>query len=252
MKGTAREDGNSSMKIAVASDLHLEMRNEAKAIIRVINRCIVDADVLVLAGDIISGAYIDKLLPDVLWAFCQEYDEVIYVPGNHEYWHSSFEMVNGLLRRLEKDMNLRVLLNEGAVIDGVSFYGGPLWFPKTPEAEYHRPRWSDFVYIDNDADVIYEQSALFRANFPVDGVDIAISHHLPYRGSVARMYQNSPINCYFVNDVQDLMAKSKVWIHGHTHTACDYERLDCRVICNPLGAPRENSSKKYSPLVFDV
>lgn len=239
------------MKIAVASDLHLEMRNEAKAIIRVIERCIVDADVLVLAGDIISGAYIDKLLPDVLWAFCSEYEEVIFVPGNHEYWHSNFNAVNGLLRQLEQDMNVNVLLNEGVSINGVSFYGGPLWFNKSVHSEFYRPQWSDFNYIDEDADEIYYQSALFRANFP-DSVDVAISHHLPYRESVPNRFRDSPINCYFLNDVQDLMARSRFWIHGHTHSQCDYERLDCRVLCNPLGAPREQSSKKYRPLVFEV
>lgn len=240
------------MRLAVVSDLHLEMRNEAKAIIRVIDRCIVDADTLVLAGDVISGAYIHKLLPDVLWAFCKEYDEVIYVSGNHEYWHSSFGEVNGLLRRLEKDMNLTVLLNEGAVIDGVSFYGGTLWFPKTPESEYYRPQWSDFCYIADDHEVIYNEYAMFRANFPPVDVDVAISHHLPYKGSVAPRFQHSNINCYFVADVQDLIARSKLWIHGHTHTTCDYEHWGCRVVCNPLGTPSEKSSKTYKPLIIEV
>jgi predicted phosphodiesterase len=35
-----------------------------------------------------------------------------------------------------------------------------------------------------------------------------------------------------------------VWIHGHTHTPCQYVVGDTRVICNPIGYPRERATAR--------
>lgn len=255
------------MRLAVVSDLHLEMRSEAKAIMRVLDKCKSDADVLVVAGDVVSGKFAKRILPEFMHALSCEYEHVIYVPGNHEYWHSNFFQIDILLYDIEQRNILNgfyVFRNEQdeGLILGPRVYGGTLWFPRSVLSEAIGPQWADFHYIGNEdcqyacnhvKERIYLEAARFRANFPKE-VDIVVSHHLPSYKSVAPYWKNNDTNCYFVNDCEDLIvqAKPKLWIHGHTHSKCDYEFEGCRIVCNPLGAPSERSSKTYRPLIVEV
>ena len=70
---------------------------------------------------------------------------------------------------------------------------------------------------------------------------------LPFEDSVPPPYVGSPDNVAFVSDgdgvLREVLLAGGVipdfWVHGHTHTACDYLKDDIRVLCNPLGYPRE-------------
>ena len=37
------------------------------------------------------------------------------------------------------------------------------------------------------------------------------------------------------------MGRAALWIHGHTHTAFDYDVRGTRVVCNPRGYPHETT-----------
>ena len=71
--------------------------------------------------------------------------------------------------------------------------------------------------------------------------DVVISHHLPHFNSISPQYSRYRTNCFFLCDVglDKMKKKPQLWIHGHTHTACDYKVGNTRVICNPVGYPRE-------------
>lgn len=45
----------------------------------------------------------------------------------------------------------------------------------------------------------------------------------------------------------------KLWMHGHTHTDCSYEKQGCRIECNPKGYPNEKGGRfiGYKPKVID-
>ena len=73
------------MKIRLLSDLHTEFRLPYKTHPMSEYR---GEDVLVLAGDIASGA---TNTADVIQHFLdQGFPKVVYVPGNHEYYHGDF------------------------------------------------------------------------------------------------------------------------------------------------------------------
>jgi Icc-related predicted phosphoesterase len=72
--------------------------------------------------------------------------------------------------------------------------------------------------------------------------DIVISHHLPTYASVAKQFAGDSLNPAFATENFELIEATKpaMWIHGHTHTPCDYMLGATRVICNPKGYYDEN------------
>jgi Icc-related predicted phosphoesterase len=115
------------MKIALASDVHLEFgpleikNTEA-------------ADLLVLAGDICVAHHFksqDKFVKRYLEFFKQcseEFPVVLYVVGNHEHYHNDFAYTVIQLREaLESFTNIHILDNETYVLDDITFVGGTLW-----------------------------------------------------------------------------------------------------------------------------
>lgn len=68
-----------------------------------------------------------------------------------------------------------------------------------------------------------------------------VTHHLPSHRSTAARFVRSPLNRFFVCDVEPLIVdrQPRLWVHGHTHAAMDYRIGATRVVCNPLGYPGE-------------
>ena len=67
---------------------------------------------------------------------------------------------------------------------------------------------------------------------------VVVSHHLPSWRSVAPAFARSVSNAAFVSDLDDLVGRSTVWIHGHTHSSHRYAVGGATLVCNPRGYPR--------------
>lgn len=102
------------MKLHILSDLHLEFLAYAPPAL--------DADAVVLAGDIGLGTrgiqWAREAWPDT---------EIVYVPGNHEYYRSEMGVENELLRAAAREHGVHLLNRDAAVIGGVRFLGATLW-----------------------------------------------------------------------------------------------------------------------------
>lgn len=102
------------MRLHVLSDLHLEHGAFVPPP--------VDADVLVLAGDVASGtrgvAYARR------WARGRP---VVYVAGNHEHYGQRLPALTAELRRAAAGSQVHLLENEELVLGGVRFLGCTLW-----------------------------------------------------------------------------------------------------------------------------
>jgi Icc-related predicted phosphoesterase len=124
------------MKIAVASDIHLEFGD--------INLQNTDnADVLILSGDICVASDLGKPDPhnfmegarsnriaDFFKRCSLQFPHVVYVMGNHEHYHGDFaESATKIKSMLASNMltNVYLLDKETKVIDDVTFIGGTLW-----------------------------------------------------------------------------------------------------------------------------
>jgi predicted phosphodiesterase len=79
------------MKLQIMSDLHLEMHADGgAAFIRALDPT--GVDLLVLAGDITMAQHYEDL-ETVFEPLATKYHQILYVPGNHEYYRSSPKQV---------------------------------------------------------------------------------------------------------------------------------------------------------------
>lgn len=68
--------------------------------------------------------------------------------------------------------------------------------------------------------------------------------------SVASQYAADPISASFASNLDDMIERADVWVHGHTHSSFDYKVEKSRVVCNPLGYLMRNGSaenKEFNP-----
>lgn len=241
------------MKLHVLSDLHTEFHDFEPPDTK--------ADVIVLAGDIGVGA------DGVEWA-AQKFGEtpVVYVPGNHEYYDRDIGDTGRM--RTAAAANIRVLANEAADIDGVRFLGATLWTDfalygasnARSAREAARASMRDFKVIQNgdqlftpeDSVALHEASRdwlTIELAESFDGPTVVVSHHLPALPSIAARYENNALNPAFGSRLELLIDKFQpsLWVHGHTHVACDYRISSTRVICNPRGYPGEGEDRGFDP-----
>lgn len=242
-----------AMKLHVLSDLHTEFGE--------FDPPETNADVVVLAGDIGVGA------DGISWAVRQYRDmPVIYVPGNHEYYHHDIGITDQL--KSAAPANIHVLDNDSCEIDGVRFLGATLWTDfrlyGEGEAWFSRQRAQraidDFKAIRNeghrftpdDSVRLHEVSRAWlvgELGKGFNGETVVVTHHLPATPSIASRYRNDPLNPAFASRLEDIIEtyRPHLWIHGHTHVACDYEIYDTRVVCNPRGYPSESPDRAFRP-----
>ena len=235
------------MKIQIASDLHTEFMGKHDWEDLLQDEFPGNADTLILAGDICSLKFVDQVR-NTLGAFCERYKNVIYVKGNHEYYGITPTDAHHVLGAVQNELyNLYVLQNHSIILDGQQFYGGTLWFPDNIRNKYNKQYLNDFNLIKNFEPWVYEQAENFitMGRGQIDKNTIVVSHHLPSYLSVDPRYAGSALNNFFVNDVEYLFTshRPKLWVHGHTHIACDYTQIDTRVICNPRGYPHERNEE---------
>ena len=105
------------MKLYILSDLHLEFASFTPD-----HDAADAADVIVLAGDIHTGvqgiAWAQRSFPD---------KQVIYVAGNHEFYHGHWVALLPALKEQAARSNVHFLENAAVTIDGIRFCGTTLW-----------------------------------------------------------------------------------------------------------------------------
>ena len=288
------------MKIAVASDIHLEFGD-----IDITNDS--QADVLILSGDICVAADLDmrdrrqtelgfarrrsEMFHEFFERCAANFPHVIYIMGNHEYYHSDFATaLDDVRKRLAHLSNLYILEREIKVIDDVTFIGGTLWTDMNnsdPLTLYHmRTMMNDFRVIQNSAVPVHFRTSEgdFKtrvAKFsPEDAVTehvkmkeyiqvvtamlgensnkyVVVGHHAPSRRSTHEMYAHDTImNGGYSSDMDQFIEdrpQIKLWTHGHTHHVFDYMIGETRVVCNPRGYHgHEARADEWKLLTVDI
>jgi predicted phosphodiesterase len=286
------------MKIAVASDIHLEfgdldIQNDNAA------------DVLILSGDICVAADLDmrdrrqtemgfarrrsEMFHEFFERCATNFPHVIYVMGNHEYYHSDFATALGEMRRkLAHLPNLYIMERDVKVIGDVTFIGGTLWTDMNNHDSltlYHmRTMMNDFRVITNSTTPVHfkTQEGEFKTRVgkfsPEDAVEehvkmkqyiqsvvqgnhdtkyVVVGHHSPSRRSTHEMYANDTImNGGYSSDLDEFIAdhpQIRLWTHGHTHHVFDYVIGETRVVCNPRGyIGHEQSADDFELMTVEV
>lgn len=242
------------LNVQVMSDLHLELhRDMGAAFVNSLDPT--GVDVLVLAGDILSARFLTQV-QERFKQFAAKYPTVLYVPGNHEFWRLSLdEGLSVLSKACAGIPNFHVLNNQVLSLNGRRFLGGPMWFPRWPvTADYAASQMPDFkLIVDFERRVVQENTrfqTFLKENLQAG--DVVLTHYMPSTLSVSPRFKGSPLNAFFVCEMDRLMQDRSpaLWIHGHTHDSCDYQLSRTRVVCNPFGYPNElNPSYKEKLLI---
>jgi DNA repair exonuclease SbcCD nuclease subunit len=274
------------MKIKLVSDLHLEFSD---CFVNNIDNC----DVLILGGDIMvaqdlhdhpepnntadqaaiaNGTGLGRRQAaaqryrDFLKRCSFQFPHVIYIAGNHEFYHGKFFAGLDYLRtECAKFPNIYMLENDTKVIDDVTFIGGTLWtdMNKGDPLTMHaiEGMMNDFRVIRNDKRNYATMSArdvasrhartlqYFRSVLAEqhDKKFVVVGHHSPSFQSVHPTYADETLmNGGYHSDLSEFILdhpQIKLWTHGHTHHPFDYMIGETRVVCNPRGYENDGYSE---------
>lgn len=249
MLGVFLQD-NLNMRLRVLSDLHHEHFPNGR---RELPQA--TADVVVLAGDI------HEHLQGLHWAREEFPDsEIVYVAGNHEFYHSDLPELTQAMRNLAQALNIHFLENSAVVLGGVRFLGATLW--------------TDFqLYGEHASELAYEQAQLLMPDFstvdyftqpftpgmsaeicattcrwleaelaqPFAGPTVVVTHHAPSARSIPAHYVGDALSPAFASNLETLVERCDLWIHGHVHECLDYRVGRGRIVANPGAYPGEDS-----------
>ena len=261
------------MKIALASDLHLEFSD-----IELKNTG--NADVLILSGDIcvahsLHDHPIDKPIPedamkpgrnqqaavkyrDFFKRVNDEFPNTIYVSGNHEFYHGRFPDAYDWLRtEIANYSNIHFLEQSSVELNGFTFLGGTLWtdMNKGDPTTMHliEDMMNDFRIIRNSQrnyarfspldTVVHHRETLAYIKNVVDSDNtkkyVVVGHHAPTALSIHEMYKKDVwMNGGYHSDLSEFILdrpQIALWTHGHMHNPSDYMMGETRIVCNPRG-----------------
>ena len=268
------------MKIKLVSDLHLEFSD-----INIVNDQ--EYDVLILGGDICIAQYLHDypVISDIselslkqemaerfrdFFKRCSlNFPHVIYIMGNHEFYHGKFyASIDYMREECAKYPNVYMLENDTKVIDDVVFVGGTLWTnmnkrdPLTMASIEHM--MNDFRIIRNDKRNYAHMSALdvaIRHDKTLDYIKhvvqehqdqrcVVVGHHSPSFQSVHSVHEmykhQTSMNGGYHSDLSEFILdhpQIKLWTHGHTHHPLDYMIGEARIVCNPRGYESDSYSE---------
>lgn len=212
------------------------------------------ANNLILAGDIAPMTRRNLLEPFLTYV-SQKWDNVIYVPGNHEYYDNK-ECVTWDTSYFPK--NVHLLQNECIVIDGIKILGTTLWAQISDEDRFSIAfRLNDFKYIwktptrrlavEEFNDMNDKAKAFLRKE--AEDNCIIVTHHAPMPQCLADEHKGDVMSTCYVNDFDKdgLLENVKVavWCYGHTHHAQDFMFKDTHIVSNPMGYPDEVGKTGY-------
>ena len=235
------------MKIQYASDIHLELSDNLRFIKS--EPFEVTGDVLVFAGD--TGYLRDGTLPNLrFWKWASaNYQEVLLVPGNHEFYGNGDVLAYGDSWNLEILPNVHYYQNKVVRIDNVDFILSTLWSHIRPEDEYFVHRgMNDFRQIlyngrrftPADFNAEHEKCLDFIKQSVAESTAkriVVVTHHLPSMAVVAPEHKCSLLNSAFATELGNFIADSRIdaWIFGHSHANEEAIIGNTRLVCNQLG-----------------
>lgn len=216
------------MKLQYASDLHLEFPENKGFLKR--NPLLPGGDVLLLAGDIVPFAVMDKHA-DFFSYISDTFKTSYWIPGNHEYYSSDISDHAGSLNEKIRD-NLFLVNNVSIIQEDVKLIFSTLWTSISPENQFEiRQRLSDFHAIryknkgltPDHYNLLHEQCRSFlNEEKSKDGTEkkVIITHHVPTLMNYPEKYRGDSLNEAFgvemYNDV--LTSGADFWIFGHHHS----------------------------------
>ena len=213
------------MRIHILSDLHIEFGP--------FELPKVDADVLVIAGDVHTK------LNGIKWIkeYAPKDIPIIYIMGNHEFYGEKHpRLIKKIKAEAEAEgTNVNVLENESIEIDGYHFFGSTLWtdmnfFGNPMLGGLEAQQMNDYKRIrvsrsykrltPRDTSTLHTHALDAMSKF-FEMVDsrrtTIITHHAPSELSLPKKRREELISAAYASHLDEFIRKHEphLWIHGH-------------------------------------
>jgi len=249
------------MRIRILSDLHVDF---APVVLPHVN-----ADVIVLAGDIRPGkgalAWIKANFPE---------QPVVYVLGNHEFYGRAIPKLTNDFRHISEGTNIHVLENDCLSFNGFRFLGCTLWtdfslFGDPASAgrnaanvmndyrrirvspQFRRLRGHDTAGFHAHSIRWLQSQLSLNPAYPT----VIVTHHAPSPRSLDQAEAQDLISSAYASNLEVMVAASRarLWIHGHIHRPANYWIGETHVLSNPQGYPDRAADPAFDPaLVLEL
>lgn len=247
------------MRIQFCSDLHLEI-NDPKEFPELLEPV---APVLALLGDI--GDPESEIFVTFLDWCCRHWSQVLFIPGNHEFWRlkpetkKTIDSVIARFRILEgRYKNLKFCWRQKLYSeDGVILLATPLW---SRPAEGVIPHEYEKAWIDRDrsfdadtlhklheADLKWLTRELKAAS---NETVVVLTHYAPSMMLIDSRFIGHPDETLYASDLDTLLRPPIVaWACGHVHQSVQWlkswetatgESGEILITTNPCGYKHEN------------
>lgn len=247
-----------SVTFQYASDLHLEFpRNRAYLRDHPLRA---RADVLLLAGDILPLVQL-KEQEDELKGIVKAFEQVYWIPGNHEYYGSDVSLHE---ESFEEEIlpGLRLVNNKAIDLGGVRLLFTTLWSRidrrydhviQRGMPDFRLARYADERLEPAHVRQVHQRSMAFleRELTHADSTPtIVVSHHVPTFLHYPEQYKGSMLNSAFATELGTMISawKMDAWIFGHHHhNAAPFTIGRTRMLTNQLGYVHMGEHHAFDP-----
>jgi len=252
------------LKLQYASDLHLEF-SENKEFLKH-HPLLPVGDVLVLAGDVVPFAVMDKH-KDFFSYVSDNFKTTYWLPGNHEYYHFDIAENSGVMHESIRS-NVFLVNNIKVMHENVKLIFSTLWSNISLGYQWKIERsLNDFhliKYKGNRFSVdLYNQLHAESLAFIQNGLErskeekkAVFTHHCPTFLNYPEQYKGDVLNEAFAVELHDLIKTYNIacWVYGHHHTNTpEFTIGNTKLITNQLGYVQRNENQLFETnKVFDI
>ncbi len=244
------------MLIQFASDLHLEFPANKKFL--KLHPLQPVGEVLILAGDIVPFAMMDKHL-DFFSYLSDNFETIYWLPGNHEYYQFDIAEKSGVLNEKIRS-NLFLVNNTSVFHKNTKLIFSTLWSKVSDGHQWQIERsMNDFYQIKNKGfrfsaeayNQLHEDSLAIiqkELNSVKDETVAVFTHHCPTFLNYPVQYKGDLLNEAFAVELFDLIETSKIdyWVYGHHHSNIpEFSIGNTKLITNQLGYVQQNEHKLF-------
>jgi predicted phosphohydrolase len=252
------------LKLQYASDLHLEFPANKEYLKQHPLQPV--AEVLVLAGDIVPFAVMDRL--NDFFSYVSDHFETTYwLPGNHEYYRFDIAEKSGVLHEKIRS-NVFLVNNTSVVHQNTKLIFSTLWSKISEGHQWQIERsLNDFHVIKNKGfrfsaeayNQLHEEClSLVQTEIKNNTAEklVVFTHHCPTFLNYPAQYKGSELNEAFAVELHDMIESSNIdyWVHGHHHTNTpEFSIGKTKLVTNQLGYVQLNEHLLFrTDKVFEI
>ena len=233
-------------KLQYASDLHLEFPDNKGFMKR--NPLQQIGDVLVLAGDIVPFAFLDKF-NDFFSYVSDHFESTYWLPGNHEYYHYNIAEKSGVLNEKIRS-NVFLVNNTSVVNNNTRLIFSTLW-SRISEAnqwqiersmnDFHLIKHGKYRFSSEQYNALHKESFAFIQNelsLAKEDHIAVFTHHCPTFLNYPENFKGDALNEAFAVELFDMIESSNIdyWVYGHHHTNIpEFTIGKTKLVTNQLG-----------------